>query len=232
MTTASVLALTCPCGRPVPPAIAQLAETTDTIIGPCRGCGRHYLSHNGTRRWFDLDGEFCGPGRPHFKVTLTERDEQLARKIGQARQDMNERGGRGDGHIALSDPFEVHVRGALGELVVAKALKHPWANRYFEERLWQQQRRNHDVGPFEITTTHHADGRLIVQDNDPEDVPFILVRTHLRPVYVIVGWLYGREGKHPHYWIEGRYDKPAFYVPNDRLRPINAELLSLLSYER
>jgi hypothetical protein len=119
----------------------------------------------------------------------------------------------GQGGAAL---WGSHIEGAAGELAVAKA-----TNTYWNGALGDYDA--DDVGGLQIRTTPHPNGCLILHPSDPDDRPFILVIGTM-PFFRLAGWMMGRDGKDPKWWRAG-IDRPAFFVPQADLRPME-ELLS------
>ena len=68
-----------------------------------------------------------------------------------------------------------------------------------------------DVGPHQVRQTSLPDGRLILHPDDKDHEAFILV-VGRAPVYEMIGWCFGREGKLPEYWDDNA-KTPAFFVP-------------------
>jgi hypothetical protein len=57
-------------------------------------------------------------------------------------------------------------------------------------------------------------------DKDQDELPFVLVHPEA-PKFHLMGWCYGHEGKQQKYWADKqRSDRPAFFVPQTDLRPI------------
>lgn len=113
-------------------------------------------------------------------------------------------------HGLADDGYSEKIAGAVAEYVVSKALG---AN-------WQPVKAigARDVGAFEVRSTGRADGRLILHERDPDDVPFVLV-TGSYPRFTVRGWILGGDGKQPQYW--GEWSKrPAYFVPQAALQPI------------
>lgn len=106
------------------------------------------------------------------------------------------------------------IVGALGELVVAKA-----TGRYpslFDGALDY----GGDVGRYEVRTTEHDHGCLIVHPHDADRSPFVLVRG-TPPVFRVIGWMLGGEAKRDEWWrTDVRH--PAYFVPATALSPLDA----------
>jgi hypothetical protein len=66
---------------------------------------------------------------------------------------------------------------------------------------------------------------LIVREDDHEDRAYVLVRGAL-PKYEIVGWIWGRDAKRPEFWKNPGGHEPAFFVPEEHLRPVSELLVS------
>jgi hypothetical protein len=162
-----------------------------------------------------------------MKVTLTK--EQIARgtEIGKKRQDYNDSinkkhayGFKGNGH-------EIHVQGAISELAVAYVFNQEWSG--FKE---DYQKIKADVGTiFQVRSTTHSSGNLILHPKDADDQVYLLVRLHALPEVEIVGWVFGRDAKLPKYWEDGT-NRPQFkgracyLFPYEQLKPVK-ELMQL-----
>lgn len=116
----------------------------------------------------------------------------------------NTKGGEHDEH------WDQHIRGALGECAVAKAI-----NRYWQPYIGKIDKV--DLGDLEIRTTKHPSGRLIIRKEDSIDANWVLVRGHFREDdglhYNIVGWIRGVDGKKDEHWADPTGDnRPAYFV--------------------
>jgi hypothetical protein len=58
---------------------------------------------------------------------------------------------------------------------------------------------------------------LPIQKDDPESWAYLLITAERHPVYQIVGWCWGHEGKQSRFWPGPKLDRPAFFVPQDDL---------------
>jgi len=122
-------------------------------------------------------------------------------------------------HGGPDDPWEADILGACGELAVAR----------YVDRFWSGQLGNYkarDVGPLQVRTSHHENGRLILHETDHDDQIYILVVGEL-PSLTLAGWKYARDGKQPEFWAapKGRW---AFWVPQQRLEPMSTLLAELV----
>lgn len=148
-------------------------------------------------------------------VSLDDAEVERATASGLRRQQMHEQVGR-----ILPNGGEIHVAGCLAEFAVAKAFGLPWDGEYFDNERWMKWRLDgHDVSGIEVRSTRRHDGRLLLQRQDKDDSPYVLVRTHARPRFQIVGWILGREGKQQRFWTEVGYGRPCYFVPTPLLRP-------------
>jgi hypothetical protein len=83
-----------------------------------------------------------------------------------------------------------------------------------------------DVGfKYQVRGTWRMDGRLILHPDDKDDEPFILVTPHDTMeggmlTFRLVGWILCRDGKQEKYWTDPKGDRPAFFVPQDALHPM------------
>lgn len=114
-----------------------------------------------------------------------------------------------------SAPWQIDIEGAMAECAVAKAL-----GVYWSRGAWGKA----DIGRnVQVRHTKLQQGRLLVRPNDEGDEPFVLAIGG-DGVYRIAGWLYGRECKQPEWLMttKGREDSPAYFAPQDALRPIES----------
>ena len=145
-----------------------------------------------------------------MKIVLTNGEVLTAATIGIRRHVQALVRGRSQAFgCKVEESWQCNIVGALGEMVVAKAL-----DRYWNGDVGPLGRS--DVGPYQVRTTPHVDGHLIVTDKDRDDDVFILV-TGIEPAFVIRGWLYGRDAKRPEF-IEDRGRGKRFFVPQAALR--------------
>ena len=152
-----------------------------------------------------------------MRVKLTTNDLKLAESVARKRNKSQRDGERADGKV-MEDSLAIDIQGAEAELAVAKALKLPWDGSFVKLDDWFDWRDNgHDVAGLEVRSTHHKRGSLILHPKDKDEAPFILVLTHERPYFNLVGWNFGREGKKDQYWRDVGYGRPCFYLPQNGL---------------
>jgi hypothetical protein len=141
-----------------------------------------------------------------IRVRLTEKEQREAAQNGHDRQGQSIGAGLKDRYGASpEDGLGLHLLGALGERAAAKGLGIPWmptVNTF----------KKPDVGPYQVRTAsrHYYDLRLHKRDADDEI--FLLV-TEQHGVYILQGWLWGREGKQQRYMKEYVRGRPAYFVP-------------------
>lgn len=119
-----------------------------------------------------------------------------------------------------AEPWWTDINGACGELAVAR-----WLNVFWSGQLGNYRAR--DVGPLQVRTARRDTGRLVLHDRDADDHVFVLV-TGEAPDYTLRGWIVAADGKVPEYWEDPSTGRPAYFVPQDALRPM-AELKHVLA---
>lgn len=111
--------------------------------------------------------------------------------------------------------WEAHISGALGELAFAKQ-----QNCFFNGSV-NTFKGLEDVNGFEIRTRtrgkYGAD--LIIRTNDADERIFVLVEDQ-SPAFHIKGWIKAADAKIEEYWRETRNGPDCWFVPEDRLNPI------------
>ncbi len=156
-----------------------------------------------------------------MKVKLTPNDLKLAESVARSRNRSQRDGERADGKV-MEDSLGIDIQGAEAELAVAKALKLPWDGSFLELESWYNWRETgHDVSGLEVRSTHHRKGSLILHPKDKDDSPFILVITADKPIYELVGWNFGKEGKLKEHWRDVGYGRPCYYLPQNSLLPMD-----------
>lgn len=113
------------------------------------------------------------------------------------------------------DPMVSHVQGAIGEMVVAKAL-----GRYFNPTVnsFKDADLGHDI-QVRLRVRHDAD--MGHNDNDNPDHLYVLV-TGRGPDYCVHGWELGRNVRVPKYRQNLSSLGSLWFVPQNALRPIQS----------
>ena len=111
-----------------------------------------------------------------------------------------------------SNEWQIDIVGSLGELAVAKALNLYW------EPVTDKKLKSlpGDVEGYQVRSTRHQTGKLIVYKTDPDDAPFILAVVR-EPEVCLAGWVWGAEAKHLVSPKQGA-TAPEFWIPQDSLR--------------
>jgi hypothetical protein len=121
------------------------------------------------------------------------------------------------GHDDDTNPWQIAIDGALGEMVLAKHFNIYWGGKGIKG--------GGDVGNLQVRTTPYANGYLRLHKKDEDGAKFYLV-TGKPPKYTVRGWLLAKDGKRPEFWgsigkggvidPNGTY-RPAYWVPQDKL---------------
>jgi hypothetical protein len=134
-----------------------------------------------------------------------------AAQVGVMRQVQNLKRGRADAYGAsTSMGWQYHIEGAMGEMAVAKAF-----NLYWNGNLGNLSAG--DVGDIQVRTSSRTNGDLIMHPRDRDKDRFILV-TGGNGDYNLRGWVLGSEGKLQEYWRDPAGGRPAYFVPQGKLR--------------
>lgn len=155
-----------------------------------------------------------------IEIRLTWHEMLLAAQAGCLRQvcalqdQRRARYGVRDG-----EAWQDHVIGALGEYAVAKAMRAFWTVGSF---------RAPDVGRYEVRTTPYQSGALLLHADDRDDAPYVLVTGGCSAIFVVRGWLLGRDVKQPSRWgtRDGKLYQPAYVAEQHELRPLRELLYS------
>jgi hypothetical protein len=163
-----------------------------------------------------------------WEVELSKEDLDEIRAAATARQSTNRGAKNRDGAVMAS--YKADYIGAIGEKGLSLIMKKDWDGKHFTFEQWLAWRKSGaDVSGLEAKCTDHPRGRLWLRDEKTwhPDRPYVLLKADRLPKVVAVGWAFGKEIYQPKYWEEGKYGKPCYYLPNDKLHPME-ELLKLI----
>lgn len=107
------------------------------------------------------------------------------------------------------DAWGVHIDGAMAEAMVAKNTEKYW------HMLCDNFKDVPDVGNLEVRHTRYENGGMLLHPTDKDDRKYVLV-AGVWPAMKIVGWIWGKNGKHPDYWRDD-LARPCFWVPQASL---------------
>lgn len=112
---------------------------------------------------------------------------------------------------AAEESFDPDILGAVGEAALARWLDVYWAPGRLGEL---------DVVSCEVRSTNRGDGCLILHPSDDDDRAYVLALVRAQYRVVLVGWLYGSDGKDKKRYWRSDVRAPAFFVPQDQLLPM------------
>jgi len=104
--------------------------------------------------------------------------------------------------------------GCCAELAMGKLV-----DRYFIPEVGTFHHKPDCLHDIEVRATARLDGRLIVRDNDANDRRYVFC-TVTGNVVNIVGWMFGHEAKQPAFLSNPNDYRPAWFVPQAKLRPL------------
>ena len=109
------------------------------------------------------------------------------------------------------DNWSPDIDGSISEMAVARFLNRYWA----PGRLGMC-----DVpGGIEVRGTRHQNGALIIHGSDEDTSPYVLVILNQMRAR-LAGWLFGVEAKRSPWW-QSNQRHPAFFAPQQDLRPVD-----------
>lgn len=149
-----------------------------------------------------------------IKITITRAEYVWAVYAGILRQHQNTLGKntRKDAHgLDGSHGYDSHTLGAVGEFVASLAFGVPWRG--------PGKFRGDDIPGFQVRASRRSNGDLILHKTDGDDDRFVLV-TGQTLQWKVVGWIKGRDGKQERFWNDPVGGRPAYFVPQSELRPI------------
>jgi hypothetical protein len=157
-----------------------------------------------------------------ISFVFTPEERQAAMEEGMRRQSVNEAKGlrgRNGGASFGSKALEIHLLGAAGEMAVASYL----GMKSFLYQATEAERGSDDLPGIDVKTRSKASYDLIVQRQSDPNRKFVLVTIENRQT-LIHGWCYGHEGIKEIYWADPARGRPAYFVPQSALRPMEALL--------
>jgi len=111
--------------------------------------------------------------------------------------------------------LETDEIGCMGEAAVHKVANKWWSSAFFSTTD-PVQNRPKDIGQYEIKTTIHANGHLIIKPDYPENTPYLLVQKRSETEFNLAGWIYAKDAKQDKYF---KIRKKEFWVPDKDLKP-------------
>jgi hypothetical protein len=142
-------------------------------------------------------------------IKLTPAEIQMAALVGSQRVIESIKWGakhRFGGHN--KDTWQMNIEGACGECALAKYLNVFWSKGSHGAL---------DVDKYNVRTTHHENGCLILHEDDADDVITYLV-VGLHGEYRIAGYISGKDGKQAEYWKDPQNTQRwAYFIPQNKL---------------
>lgn len=159
------------------------------------------------------------PAPPPVEIVLTWSEMKLAAYVAVgAKIACMQRGAR-HAHGATDEnmTWDTQIVSAQGEIGVAKYLNLYWSG--LSDIIKAVDVGGEKGAAVRTRTQHWYELMLHKTDNDR---PFVLVTAERPPVFRLVGWIFGRDGKLEKYWgAHGAPGRPAFFVPHCELLPMH-----------
>jgi hypothetical protein len=152
-----------------------------------------------------------------YLITLTESEQYIAKMIANLRNAENVKQDRPDLDGA-TEGSALHEIGVPGEMAIAKQL-----NLYFAPEFKSPQKidLNPDIQVRTGLKPPHSEPHLILHHRDDDNHRFVKVIKRDESTYEAMGWLIAKEGKLSEHWKDpSRKNRPAFFVPMDKLWPM------------
>ena len=148
-----------------------------------------------------------------IEITLNSAELLVAAQVGSMRRVASMKRKLGVYLHSGKDNWAIDIDGAAAEMAVAKHLNVYWVPSV-------NTGKSADVGNFQVRSTEHEHGKLIIRENDAKNEKFILV-IYKPPTFKIVGWIYSDDAKTNKYWKEpDEIGVGAWWVPQSDLRPM------------
>jgi hypothetical protein len=153
-----------------------------------------------------------------ISFVFTPEERQAAMDEGMRRQAVNEaKGLRGrNGGASFGDKaLDIHLLGAAGEMAVASYLG-------MKHELYKEveaKRGSDDLPGIDVKTRSKSRYDLIIQKSEDPDKKFVLVTIENQQTF-LHGWCYGHQGMDARYWADPARGRPAYFVPQSALHPM------------
>ena len=153
-----------------------------------------------------------------ISFVFTPEEKQAAMEEGMRRQAVNEAKrlrGRNGGASFGSRALDIHLLGAAGEMAVASYLG-------LKEHLFKEteaKRGSDDLPGIDVKTRSKSGYDLIIQKSEDPNKKFVLVTIENQKTF-LHGWCYGHEGMDARYWADPARGRPAYFVPQSALHPM------------
>jgi hypothetical protein len=118
------------------------------------------------------------------------------------------------------DEWETHIMGALAELAVANYLGVPW-----NEGINTFSAPDIDPDIQVRCSKREYQHRLTVRPKDKDNERFVLVNRMTNYNYELLGWILGKDAKHPDYSEDPGDRGSAFFVPFENLNDIKTLII-------
>ena len=154
-----------------------------------------------------------------IEFKFSEQEKKMAIQEGKRRQQLNEiknLKGRNGGPEVGKQALKMHILGAAGEMAVASYLNlkdHLFSNQE-AERGSADLPNNIDV---KTRSKHYYD--LIVQKDEDLNKIYVLVTIENKQTF-IHGWIHASDSMKEEYWSDPAKGRAAYFIPKNRLNPI------------
>lgn len=129
---------------------------------------------------------------------LTGGSIGIMRQIENIKNDLKHKHG-----YTANNNWQLHIDGALAEMALAKHLNVFYSKGFI---------RGGDVGDWEVRSTRHANGRLLIhQDDKPDKFYWLLTGTEHK--WRIHGGMKAADAMKDCYWDDPTGGRPAYFVP-------------------
>lgn len=147
-----------------------------------------------------------------IEIALTHAEMWSACCVGVTRQLVSMRKGLNQHKNGITSNYQQNIEGAIAEACFAKYLGAYWSCSVNSFKA-------PDVGEWQVRSTAHANGRLIVRTHDGNDSRVALLITHETGA-TLCGWIKQSDAKQARYW---RADVSSWWVPQCDLVSFDAD---------
>ena len=111
---------------------------------------------------------------------------------------------------ASGNEWSTDIDGAAAEMALSKYLNVYWSAHV-------NSMKDPDVLNWQVRSTHHKDGCLIIRNHDDPEQNYVLIIS-AAPNYTIVGWMCAKEARQEKYFRKSATGLDAWWVPQKDLR--------------
>jgi hypothetical protein len=148
-----------------------------------------------------------------IEIVLNNAELYVAAQVGSMRRVASIQRKLNNKLHSTKSEWAMDIDGAAAEMAVAKYLNMYWVPTV-------NAGKEADVAGFQVRSTNHLNGNLLIRENDVKREQYILVISQ-PPTFKIIGWIWSDDAKSEKYWRPpDETGGGAWWVPQSDLMPM------------